>query len=424
MVSPENSHSQWQIAVFPDPKPQILKKPLSLRKTSPQVSNEKKIKILFRHRSMEMGGVEKVMLSLMHNLDPEKFEISVLLNINQGELRDEFPKHIRKVFLADGKEDLSTNSIIQKIQLFNRKRKLDWFRKNPTVVDKKILKEEFDIEVAMTYNDFEAVLHSSNKRSKKLGWFHSEIQLPKLQPLVPKILEHFPKFDYMVYCSERIQQLMHEHYPALAYPQEKVIINAIPIEEIKRKATENPSPFAKNDLPTFVSIGRLHTRKGYHKLIVAHQKLIQEGFQHQIIVLGDGEERQNLQNQINNSGVQKTFLLAGNQMNPYPYVQHSDFFILPSESEAWPLVIAEALILQKPIIATNVGDVGMVIKDGETGILIDYHTEEMYHAMKLFLTQPELVQHIKSNLRTIEQQFDNQKIFNEVENLMLTLVHQ
>ena len=76
MVSPENSHSQWQIAVFPDPKPQILKKPLSLRKTSPQGSNEKKIKILFRHRSMEMGGVEKVMLSLMHNLDPEKFEIS------------------------------------------------------------------------------------------------------------------------------------------------------------------------------------------------------------------------------------------------------------------------------------------------------------------------------------------------------------
>ena len=49
-----------------------------------------KIKILFRHRSMEMGGVEKVMLSVLNNLDKEKFEMTVLLNLNQGVLRNEF----------------------------------------------------------------------------------------------------------------------------------------------------------------------------------------------------------------------------------------------------------------------------------------------------------------------------------------------
>ena len=65
------------------------------------MSEEKKIKILFRHRSMEMGGVEKVMLSLMNNLDREKFEMTVCLNLNQGELRDEFPSHVRKVYLTD-----------------------------------------------------------------------------------------------------------------------------------------------------------------------------------------------------------------------------------------------------------------------------------------------------------------------------------
>ena len=51
----------------------------------------KKIKILFRHRSMEMGGVEKVLLSLLNNLNPELFDLTVLLNLNQGELRNEFP---------------------------------------------------------------------------------------------------------------------------------------------------------------------------------------------------------------------------------------------------------------------------------------------------------------------------------------------
>ncbi len=386
------------------------------------MTNEKKIKILFRHRSMEMGGVEKVMLSLMQNLNPEKFDITVCLSLNQGELRDDFPAYIRKVFLAKGKEDLSQNPLIQKIQLFSRKRKLEHLRKNPEIIDQKFLKENFDIEIGMTYNDFESVLNSSNKKSKKVGWFHSEIQLPKLQPLVPKIIEHFPQFDTMVYCSQRIKDLMHQYYPDLQYPDEHVIINAIPIDEIKRKSEINTQETKiRNQEPTFVSIGRLHTRKGYHKLIEAHRKLLHDGFLHQIIILGDGEEKENLQQQIKNSGVEKTFILAGNQMNPYPYIKQADFFILPSESEAWPLVIAEALILKKPIIATNVGDVGMMIKNGETGILINYKTEEMYEAMKEFLTNENLVSEIKENLKNIENEFDNQKIFNEVEEILLKL---
>ena len=101
--------------------------------------------------------------------------------------------------------------------------------------------------------------------------------------------------------------------------------------------------------------------------------------------------------------------------------QKADYFVLPSESEAWPLVIAEALILQKPIIATEVGDVGLMIKDRETGYLISYEVDEMYSAMKTFLTDPDLVLHIRENLKTIESQFDNKKIFDSVENIIETL---
>lgn len=385
------------------------------------MSEEKKIKILFRHRSMEMGGVEKVMLSLMNNLDREKFEMTVCLNLNQGELRDEFPSHVRKVYLTDGKEDFSKNKIIQKIQLFQRRQKLEKLRKNPEIVDREYLKENYDIEIAMTYNDFEPVLNSSNKNSKKVGWFHSEIQVPKLQPLVPKILEHFPQFHYMIYCSEKIKNLMHEHYPNLNYPKESVIINAIPIEEIKQKANADfLLPNAESKI--FVSVGRLHTRKGYHKLMDAHKKLLNEGFQHTVIIIGDGEELPNLLEQQKNLGVQKSFVFAGNQMNPYPFIKNADFFIMPSESEAWPLVIAEALILQKPIIATKVGDVESMIEDRKTGYLIDYDTHEIYVAMKEFLTNEKLVSDLRENLTAIEKQFDNKKIFDEVEEIFVNLL--
>ena len=378
--------------------------------------SQKKIKLLFRHRSMEMGGVEKVMLSIVNNLNPEKFEITVCLNLNQGELRNEFPPHIRKLYLAEGKEDFSKNIILQKIQLYQRKKKLEKLRKNPGIIDKQHLKEYFDIEIGMTYNDFESVLNSSNKNSKKIGWFHSEINVPGLKPLLPEILKQFPQFDVMVYCSQKIKDLMHIHHPELHFPREKVIINAISIEEIKVKAAEKIEPFSEK--PSFVSVGRLHYRKGYHKLIEAHTKLIREGHDHQILIVGEGEHRQNLEKLIKENKVERTFILLGNKMNPYPYIKNADFFILPSESEAWPLVIAEALILQKPIIATDTGDVSMMIAPEKTGILIPYKVEEMYYSMKRFLTDKPLISEIKSNLQNIEDQFDNKKIFESIEIMM------
>jgi len=378
--------------------------------------NNRKIKVLFRHRSMEMGGVEKVILSILHNLNPEKFDITVCLNLNQGELRNEFPEHVKKIYLTDGKEDFSTNPLIHKLQLVRRRLKLSRALKDHTLSDRILGNKKFDIEIAPTYSAFSSVINSSNTASKKIGWFHSEINVPTLQPLVPDILTNFPQFDHMIYCSQKIKDLMHKYYPELQYPEESVVINAIPIEEIKKKAEEKIEALPEG--PVFVSVGRLHNRKGYHKLIDAHKRLIDEGFHHSIIVIGSGEEMKNLTEQIRMNNVQHTFILNGNKMNPYPYVKNADYFILPSESEAWPLVIAEALILQKPIIATDTGDVGVMIKDRETGYLINYDTDEMYTAMKTFLTDPELISRIRKNLETIEDQFDNQKIFDAVEGIL------
>ena len=386
------------------------------------VENSNKIKLLFRHRSMEMGGVEKVLLSILSNLNPEKFKITVCLSLNQGELRDEFPSHVRKVYIAEGKEDFSKNPLIQKAQLFKRRQLLKKYQKNPELVDQKILKDTYDIEVGMTYNDFEMVLNSSNKNSKKVGWLHSEINIPGFEVLARGIIKQFPHFDRMVYCSQKIHDLMHIHHPDLQYPSESIIINAIPVDEIRKKAEEKITDLPKS--PVFVSVGRLHHRKGYHKLIEAHKKVLDQGFPHNIIVIGDGEEKKNLEELIIQLQVEKSFQLIGNRMNPYPYIKNSDYFILSSMSEAWPLVIAEALLLQKPTIATKTGDIPKMILNNETGLLIDYEVDAMAEAMIKFLSEKEFVNHIKSNLVDIEKQFDNAAIFKAIENMFLETLNQ
>lgn len=379
----------------------------------------KKVKVLFRHRSMEMGGVEKVLINIANNLNPDKFDVTILLNLNQGELRNEFSDHIRKVYLAEGKEKMASNIFLRSFQLFKRKRTLEKYAKNPEIIDTEVLKNKYDVEVAMDWRDFSSVLKSSNKNSAKLAWFHSEIDVPKFQPILPMVLESFPKFDQIIYCSQNIKDMMHHYHPALRYPSEDVIINAIPINEIRAKANETVQ--LTSDVPLFVSVGRLHTRKGFHKLMNAHANLLKKGFQHNILIIGDGEEMSNLRRQAVDLNVKDSFILAGNKMNPYPYIKKADFFIMPSESEAWPLVIAEALILQKPIIATRVGDVDLMIEDGKTGHLIRYETSEIYQAMKKFLTDKTFVQNIKENLIYIDKQFDNQKIFDAVEEIIINL---
>ncbi|MEN4759395.1 MULTISPECIES: glycosyltransferase [unclassified Chryseobacterium] len=380
-----------------------------------------KIKVLFRHRSMEMGGVEKVVLSMLNNLNREKFEMTLCLNMNQGELRNEIPPHIRKVYLTEGKEDLSKNPVIKKVQLVRRRLKLKESETNPKIADK-ILKDTYDVEIAPTYAVFEAVLNSSNKNSKKIGWFHSDVTVPKFKPLLPAVLRQIPQFDYFIFGSQQTKDIFVKTFPDVKLPENEVILNAIPIDELRQKANAFKPEFPNK--PVFASVARLHSRKGFHKLMDAHARLLKEGFDHHIVVIGDGEEKENLKKQAEKLGVTKSFEFLGSLLNPYPYVKNADFYILPSESEGWPLIIADTLILQKPIIATNVGGIPEMITHEENGYLINYETDEMYEAMKKFMTEPELIAKINKNLENIDEQFDNQKIFDAVENIILKLSHK
>ncbi|WP_333850865.1 glycosyltransferase [Epilithonimonas sp.] len=384
---------------------------------------KEKIKVLFRHRSMEMGGVEKVILSLLNNLNKEKFEMTLQVSLYQGELRDNVPSDIRYIKNNKGKEDFSRQSFTRNFQLLFRNLKIKLLNLFPSIADQIYLKEKFDIEIATSYTDFEFVLNSPNNFSKKVGWFHSDITFPKLQPAVPKILNQIPKFDYFIFGSQQTKDIFTKTYPNFKLPENQVILNAIPIEEIKQKAEEFVPDFKTSD-PVFVSVGRLHSRKGYKKLIEVHSQLIKNGFSHKIIIIGDGEEKENLENLAKKLGVSHSFILMGSLLNPYPYVKNADFFIMPSESEGWPLIIADTLILQKPIISTAVGGIPEMITHKENGFLISYDSEEIYDAMKEFLTNKNLIASLQENLKNSERQFDNQKIFDTIENILINLTEK
>lgn len=375
-----------------------------------------KIKVLFRHRSMEMGGVERVILDLLENLPRDIFDITFFLTLNQGELRNSIPKDIKTITFQKGKEEMSTNKLLRTFQLIKRNLVLNFYRKNPKLLYKNIIKGDFDIEVAPTYSEFENIL-SSPLKSRKIAWFHTDVGYDPDKTRVLNRINQLLKFDWVIFGSKQTREIITDLYK-IEYPKSTVIYNAIKIDEVRKRATEFAINYEKR--PVFSSMGRLHSRKNYHTLMNIHKKLLDEGFSHSIAVIGGGNEMDNLRNQAKELGVEKTFLLLDSQINPYPYIINSDYFVMPSESESYPLTIGEVMGLQIPIISTNVGGIPEMIDHNVDGYLVNPDEQSIYEGMKLFLTNPELIQKIKENTATGVEKFNNQKIYDDVTAVFLS----
>lgn len=355
-----------------------------------------------------MGGVPKVFLDIWRNLPKDKFEVTLLLNLYQGELVSEIPEDIKVIVLAKGREQMYANPFVKKAQLGLRRAKLEVLDKFPALLYSQYVKEDYDIEVACGYAEFEMVLNSPNKKSKKVGWFHTDVSYDTNQERVLKRIELMKKFDWMVFCSAQSREIIKKIY-GVSYPKSSVIYNAIKLDEVREKAKEFP---VKYDIrPVFSSMGRLHSRKGYDMLAKIHKRLLDEGLQHSIAIAGGGNEMENLKNQAKELGIEKTFLLLGNQQNPFPFIGASDFFVFPTRSESYPLTIGEVMGLQKPIISTAVGGIPEMIEDGVDGVLVEPNEESIYEAMKTFLKDCNFVEKIKEGTANADEKFDNNKIY-------------
>lgn len=377
------------------------------------MSNQpKKIKVLFRLRSLEMGGVPRVVLDLLRNLPKDKFEFTLMLNLYQGELVKEIPADLKVIVVEKGKEQMSSNSFIQKMQLIWRRLKLEVYDRFPSILYALKVPEKYDIEVSPGYAEFDMVLNSPDKNSRKIGWFHTDVGYDKDQKRVLSRIEKMKHFDFMIFGSKQTRQVIDDLYQ-VKYPKSTVIYNVIKVDEVLKKAELFEHSY-ETTLPVFSSMGRLHHRKGYHTLMKVHKRLLEDGFHHKIAVIGGGNEMENLKNQQKELAVENSFLLLDSQTNPYPYIKASDYFILPTQSESYPLVIGEVMCMRKPIISTNVGGIAEMIEDGVDGVLIQYDEDEMYQAMKSFLTNPELVNKIIQGTSTASTKFDENEIYRQV----------
>lgn len=136
--------------------------------------------------------------------------------------------------------------------------------------------------------------------------------------------------------------------------------------EIEDKAAQD---FFERHQQVFVNMGRLLRLKGQRHFIKAFAKVKIKYPNSGIMILGEGEEEENLRNQVEALGLEQDVFMPGNVRNPFPYLKRADAFVLSSEHEGLPMVLIEAASCGCPIISTDMPSGAREVLAPDTDIL-------------------------------------------------------
>lgn len=365
---------------------------------------EKK-KILIRIGSLRHGGAEKVLVNFLKNIPSDKYEIDLLVNLYSGIYIKDVPSWVNVFYLIKG-EMITTNRPqdipVKAFRVLYQKLFL-WF---PALLYSFVLKnKQYDVEIAAIHGMYKEILSSPQKKSEKIIWVQNDIF--NLKEYTTEVISEFFKFDKILVISNKLEEEMQK----LAKNDEEKksiikIFNPIDRKDTLEKANAeiDDYPFY-NDIPTFISIGTVYPQKGYDRLLKVHKKLLDEGLQHQLIIIGDGYDLNNIQDLLNKLGLQNTAKMLGFRSNPYPYLKKADFYVMSSRHEGFPTIIAEALLLEKPICATDISGIKDLLQNGKLGTITPNSEEGIYDGMKKFLAEKSLADKYKKEIETTDLPF-------------------
>lgn len=379
-----------------------------------------KKKILIRIGSLRHGGAEKVLVTFLKNLPKDKYEIDLLLNLYSGKYLTDVPDWVNVMYLNRG-EMITTNrpkDIPTKIYRVVYQRLL---KKYPKILYKRKLKNKvYDIEFAAIHGFKDEVLNSPLKSSKKLMWIHND--LTQVSGYTDDKIRNFFLYDKVMVISEKIQQTFLDLAKSETEKRKIVrIYNPLDTNEILIKSeagsqkSEYLQPSTSDLQPLFISVGTVFPQKGFDRLLKVHKRLLDEGFRHKVLIVGDGYDFENVKKLKTELGVDETATMLGFTDNPYPYFKAADFYILSSRYEGYPTVLFEAITLKKNIIATDVSGVTEMLENGKLGLITENSEEGIYQGMKKALSNPEHFKSYQENLEHYEMPFN---LKNSVDKIM------
>jgi L-malate glycosyltransferase len=177
--------------------------------------------------------------------------------------------------------------------------------------------------------------------------------------------------DQVIVVSRSELKTLSEYH--LQTDKTTLVYNGVAEPKIDRARTKQLSQQFGLDSPEQVVIGtaaRLSEAKGLEYLIAAMPQLIKQHPHIKLVIAGDGELKDSLQQMVQNLYIENHVVFAGYVRDVHNLIYSFDIFVLPSLQEALPLASAEAMSMGKPIVGTNIGGIPEQVVDGKTGFIV------------------------------------------------------
>lgn len=211
----------------------------------------------------------------------------------------------------------------------------------------------------------------------------------------------YPRVDAVVCVSQGVRDSV-RHFTHIPGDNLRVIANPVVTPDLRRRLLEEPAhPWLKDDgPPVILGCGRLVEQKDFGTLIEAFRLLLQKR-PARLVILGEGEERESLQNQIISSDLQGAVALPGFDRNPYAAMRAARLFVLSSRWEGLPTVLIEALAAGVNVVATDCPSGPSEILAGGVGRLVPVGApRDLAHAMDASLEAPQEASHLARRAET------------------------
>ena len=370
------------------------------------MTDEKK-RLLFACYGLGIGGIEKCLVNLINALPESRYEIDLLV---MNPEYDMVPQIRRRVTFLDAFQyTLNTEFTMQEIRkrggifrhldlllpyLDHRVRiKLGlpvWTKFRP-------VEKEYDVAVAYSQNGISLnyVIDKVTAKRKVLWYHNGAYEFTGKQYELDK--RYYGRFDNIVAVSRDCAGVLCSKFPFI---EEKIVVlrNLCDAQEIRSSARQFvPASFSGKGVH-IVTVGRMGREKGAQLALDACRRLRAEGKEIIWHWVGDGPQAEDVRRQAKAWGLSDSFLLEGNQQNPYPFMLNADIYVQPSYYEAYSTTVTEAKVLCRPMVVTDVGGMRAQLANEKNALIVPVDSEEIAGAVRKLMEDPAMAERFSQAL--------------------------
>ncbi|MFD0829833.1 glycosyltransferase [Neobacillus sp. M.A.Huq-85] len=378
-------------------------------------------KVLFMLSSMNIGGVEKSLLSLLSEIQKNEYDITILLLEKKGGFLKYLPdwveieeaswyKKVKPIIMQPPQKTIKNylkDKRYGKVLTFGFSYFLSKYFNNRYHYYKNVAKDipfsNSTYDIAISYHGptdiIDFYIANKVKAQKKISWVHFDISKHQINKnLYEKLYKRFNKIHIV---SKEAKKHLVEQIPTVKNKAE-VFMNIIPTNLIMELSKEKIEFDQKYNGIKIVTVGRLSKEKGQDLAIKALFKLRKDGYDVRWYCIGEGNNRKGLEFHIKKYNLENSFFLLGSTPNPYPYISNADIYVQTSRHEGYCLTLAEAKCLRKPIITTNFVGANEQLINGHNGLIVECNAEELYKKLKYLIDNPLQKNKLVENLNNLD----------------------